>query len=328
MKRFNFFGFFLALVLMLLAVLSTVAPAQTTPNYIDASSGFLKQYTFAASAARTTSSNSAVIDLGAYAGGEIFVMATAKTGTPTLDVAFQDCGDSACAHPVTLASATQFSDVGTQRIPVTGFGRYVWVTWTIGGSNTPGFTFSIVGFFKPYPNTATSPVTTNQGTAAGPSGGWPVKVTDGTSVGAVKAASTPPVAADPAQVVVLSPNGFVDPCGNPNIAKSSAVVNIGTAATTKIVDTSASTVVYLCKLVATLAGTTPTVVLKSGTHTSADCDTGAASLTGIFAPVAGSVISLGGEGGTVVKTGAGGQLCATTVGTGSSFQGVATYVQQ
>lgn len=36
---------------------------------------------------------------------------------------------------------------------------------------------------------------------------WPVKLTDGTNTTAVKAASTAPVAADPAAVVVVSPNG-------------------------------------------------------------------------------------------------------------------------
>lgn len=46
-----------------------------------------------------------------------------------------------------------------------------------------------------------------QGTAAAVSGAWPVKLTDGTSTTVVKAASTAPVATDPALVVVQSPNG-------------------------------------------------------------------------------------------------------------------------
>jgi hypothetical protein len=52
--------------------------------------------------------------------------------------------------------------------------------------------------------TTTQPV--SQGTAAAASGAWPVKVTDGTSVTDVKAASTAPVATDKALVVVISPN--------------------------------------------------------------------------------------------------------------------------
>jgi hypothetical protein len=52
-------------------------------------------------------------------------------------------------------------------------------------------------------------VTANQGTANTSANGWPVKITDGTTVGAVKAASTAAVAADPAQVVAISPNNSV-----------------------------------------------------------------------------------------------------------------------
>jgi hypothetical protein len=50
------------------------------------------------------------------------------------------------------------------------------------------------------------PVTASQGTAAAVASAWPTKVTDGTSTAAVKAASTAPVAADPALVVTISPN--------------------------------------------------------------------------------------------------------------------------
>ena len=54
--------------------------------------------------------------------------------------------------------------------------------------------------------TAADVVTANQGTAAASSGAWPSKITDGTSVMAVKAASTAALAADPSAVVALSPN--------------------------------------------------------------------------------------------------------------------------
>jgi hypothetical protein len=40
---------------------------------------------------------------------------------------------------------------------------------------------------------------------------WPVKLTDGTNTAAVKAASTAPVATDPAEVVTLSPNSSLPP---------------------------------------------------------------------------------------------------------------------
>jgi len=54
--------------------------------------------------------------------------------------------------------------------------------------------------------TSADVVTAAQGTAAAAAGGWPAKVTDGTNVAAVKAASTAAVAADPALVVAVSPN--------------------------------------------------------------------------------------------------------------------------
>lgn len=50
------------------------------------------------------------------------------------------------------------------------------------------------------------PVAATQGTAAAAAGAWPVKTTDGTNTAAVKAASTAPIATDPALVVSLSPN--------------------------------------------------------------------------------------------------------------------------
>lgn len=118
-----------------------------------------------------------------------------------------------------------------------------------------------------------------------------------------------------------------DVCQDPNVAKSSAVVNIGAAATTKIVDVSGSTAIYVCSFHFTLAGTTPTFVFKSGTHTTTDCDTGAASLSGTYAPTSGLVLAQGGSG-VLLATAGGKQLCGTTAGSGSSAQGILTYVQQ
>lgn len=120
---------------------------------------------------------------------------------------------------------------------------------------------------------------------------------------------------------------LADPCQNPNVAKSSAVINIGAAATTKIVDTSASKTVYVCSFHLTLAGTTPTLVFKTGTHTTNDCDTAAVSLSGTYAPTTGSVLAQTGAG-VLMQSTAGGQLCGTTAGSGSSAQGLLTFVQQ
>lgn len=70
-------------------------------------------------------------------------------------------------------------------------------------------------------------VTANQGTANTVANAWPHKITDGTNVAAVKAASTAAVAADPSLVVALSPNTAL-----PTGANTIGIVNQGTAATT------------------------------------------------------------------------------------------------
>lgn len=120
-----------------------------------------------------------------------------------------------------------------------------------------------------------------------------------------------------------------DVCQDPNVAKSSAVISIGAAATTKVVDVSASTAIYVCGFTASTAGTATTVTWKYGTHASADCDTAAASLSGAFNyPIAGTVVTYGNGTGTIFKTPAAQQLCVTTAGSGSAFTGLLTYVQQ
>lgn len=115
-------------------------------------------------------------------------------------------------------------------------------------------------------------------------------------------------------------------CDDPGAIPQSAVVNIGAATTTKIVDSpGARQQIHVCGFVATLAGTTPTIQFVTGTHVSADCDTGATNLSGAMAPVAGQPMS-GGFGGDLMVSPAGNQLCGTTTGSGSSFQGVLSYV--
>lgn len=120
---------------------------------------------------------------------------------------------------------------------------------------------------------------------------------------------------------------YADPCQSPFVQKSSAKINVGATTTTKIVDVSGSTAIYVCSFSFSLAGTTPTFKFVSGTNASADCDTGAADQSGLYAPLTGSTIGLSGQG-TVLQTPASKQLCGTTTGTSSSAQGVLNYVQQ
>lgn len=118
-----------------------------------------------------------------------------------------------------------------------------------------------------------------------------------------------------------------DPCSNPSILKSSVAVNQASSTTAALVDTSASTVVYLCGFTASAVGTNPTFTLVSGTQTTTPCDTGAANLTGTINPSATVGMVNMGSGHTVASTGAGGQLCMTTAAT-TDVDGVLTYVQQ
>lgn len=76
-----------------------------------------------------------------------------------------------------------------------------------------------------------SSTTAAQGSPNTTANAWPVKITDGTNVGAVKAASTAPVATDPALVTVLSPNQPSIPTNAvPSSASSAAATTSSTAA--------------------------------------------------------------------------------------------------
>lgn len=142
-------GLFLALVLMIL-LLPMFAHAQV--GYIDATSGFLKEYNFHSTGVTETASGaSPVIDVGAYHGGEFTIQATALTGTnPTLDVAVLSCQDATTNYCTHLQMSEQFTAAGTKQLHVKGFARWLQVTWTIGGTGSPSVTFSVYGAFKPY----------------------------------------------------------------------------------------------------------------------------------------------------------------------------------
>ena len=321
------FGWLVAMVLVLL-IMPMLAHAQV--GYIDASSGFLKENTFHASAAETAAGTSTVIDVGAYASGQITVNLTAITGgTTTLDATVYTCQTStyAAATCKSVATMTQLTGVGSQLISVSGFQRYLAVGWSPGAGTTA--TFTIYGAFKPYPLTATSPVTTNQGTAAGTSGGWPVKVTDGTTVDTVKAASTAPATTDTAIVVTQRPEVATDPCGSTQVAKSSATYAVSTATTTKVVEFSGTTKVYVCAFgVVNHTAAAGGVTFLYGTQTTTACDTGATNLTGAMdlpSTIGGSLIV--GTGNTVFSGASAKALCITNTGT-SGLNGWVTYVQQ
>ena len=121
-----------------------------------------------------------------------------------------------------------------------------------------------------------------------------------------------------------------DPCENPSVAKSSAVIAFSTATTTALVALSSGKVIYLCAWTISMSsGTTPTLLFKTGTQTTNPCDTGTVNLTGTMAlpTTSGTFITVG-AGHTMFQTPASFQLCITTAGTSPTGNGWATFVQQ
>ncbi len=125
-----------------------------------------------------------------------------------------------------------------------------------------------------------------------------------------------------------------DPCMSPDIAKSSAAINITSATTTSLVAVSGSTVVYVCGIsfsIAPSATTADSILFEYGTG--ATC-TSPTVLTGTYgsgdlttaAPLV--IINYGGAGQTIFKSAASAGICALSAGNVVNIQGVLTYVQQ
>ena len=124
-----------------------------------------------------------------------------------------------------------------------------------------------------------------------------------------------------------------DPCMSSAVVKSSAIINISTAATTALVAPNGAQTVYVCGFMLTISQVITTAnTLKFVQGTGASCATGQTDLTGIFGAggiTAAAPIVVASGTVTVFKTAASGGLCAVTViGATASFQGVLTYVQQ
>jgi len=113
-----------------------------------------------------------------------------------------------------------------------------------------------------------------------------------------------------------------DVCADPTVPKITSSVAISSATTTQLFAavTGKSIALCGCDLVAT--GTNPTIQFKYGTHGSADCDTGATSISGAMAPTAGTAIYIGGSY-TAASAPTGNQMCITTGGT-PNVQGLCT----
>lgn len=129
------------------------------------------------------------------------------------------------------------------------------------------------------------------------------------------------------QLSAIIYNSNANPCQSGSVVKSSAVVNISSATTTALVTSVSGKITFVCGFYSTVVGTSPTLVFKTGTQVSAACDTSPVAITGTFAPTSGSVLNMS-HGATLFQSASGGQICATTGGTGPSVQGVIVFVQQ
>jgi hypothetical protein len=99
-----------------------------------------------ASAARTTSSNSAAVEVGnrSHLRGLLLTVSAASGTTPTLDVQVQTSNDGSTGWTIVGTAFTQATGTTTQRKTFSSLDRFVRVAWTLGGT-TPSFTFSLAG---------------------------------------------------------------------------------------------------------------------------------------------------------------------------------------
>jgi len=121
-------------------------------------------------------------------------------------------------------------------------------------------------------------------------------------------------------------NNAGDPCQNPNVAKSNAIINITTATTTSIVGISGSTAIYACGYYFAAQGTTATYQWEYGTG--GTCGTGTTILTGAVSVTTTATPHSALGGFTMFKAPASNGLCLVSTGTSPIYNGWLTYVQQ
>ena len=98
---------------------------------------------YLSSAARTSSGQSNGHNVAGFIEGRFLINVTAVSGTdPTLDCLAQFSWDNSTYYD-TDESATQITATGEYSIPVTNFGKYLRFDYTIGGTDTPTFTFTV-----------------------------------------------------------------------------------------------------------------------------------------------------------------------------------------
>lgn len=97
----------------------------------------------ASGAVTASTAQTSGFEVSAYAEGQILVSVTAESGTSTLDIIVQTSDDNTTYYDHTTCA--QITATGQYRYAVTNFGKYVRLSYTVGGTS---FTFAAVGVFK------------------------------------------------------------------------------------------------------------------------------------------------------------------------------------
>jgi hypothetical protein len=102
--------------------------------------------------ARTATGEATGVDLRQYDGDVVLILDSAAAGAgtnPTLDVTVEHSDSLSTDYTaITGAAFTQVTDAASRQklvIDVDGAKRYVRVKYTIGGTSSPSFTFSVTG---------------------------------------------------------------------------------------------------------------------------------------------------------------------------------------
>jgi len=254
---------------------------------------------------------------------------------------------SGVAQPVTMTSTTI---TGTVAATQSG-------TWTVQPGNTANTTaWLVTGTGGTFPATQSGTWTVQPGNTANTTP-WLSSISQGGNTASVKAASTAPIATDPAVVVSISPNSInangqatmaasapvaiasnqsaipissSDPCLGAN--KTNLPISQNGTSSVQLIALSGATVVYVCSLSLIAAGAT-TVAITTGTG-SACVTSNAAVIGSTTANIANSLslaanggLTLGNGLGTIAKGAASSELCMIN-GTNVFVSGNLTYVQQ
>src|SRR5882672_732771 len=281
--------------------------------------------------------------LGDIAGAAIYGTA----GTANTNVITVQGIASGVAQPVTMTSTTI---TGTVAATQSG-------TWTVQPGNTANTTaWLVTGTGGTFPATQSGTWTVQPGNTANTTP-WLSSISQGGNTASVKAASTAPIATDPAVVVSISPNSInangqatmaasapvaiasnqsaipissSDPCLGAN--KTNLPISQNGTSSVQLIALSGATVVYVCSLSLIAAGAT-TVAITTGTG-SACVTSNAAVIGSTTANIANSLslaanggLTLGNGLGTIAKGAASSELCMIN-GSNVFVSGNLTYVQQ